>query len=259
MKRLARIIRRLAGLAGVLLSGTGDYLLFARRRGLEARLAWMQRMCRRFLRLLNGRLAVHGPVPTRGLVVCNHLGYVDVLVIGAVCPAVFVAKQEVRSWPIFGGLARLAGTVFVNRSGRRQIHDQLQALAQILATGAPLALFPEGTSSDGSRVLPFRSSLLEAALATGSVVTPAALTYATPRSGDPARDICYWGDMVFVTHLFRLLALEGFSARLHFGESERPGPNRKGEAVRLQEWIRAALGEPVPDNRVARFMQLVNS
>ena len=131
----------------------------------------------------------------------------------------------------------MAGTIFVNRAGRRKIRIQLEALVEPLVAGLPVVLFPEGTSSDGSCVLPFRSALLESALTTENRITPCALAYAAEDGDDPAQGICYWGDRVFAIHLVHLLARRGFSTRLHFGEGRRASANRKTEAAELHAHI----------------------
>ena len=171
---------RLIWLGWVIFSGMIALSWFLHReecRETDSRIAWMQWMSRRFLSVLHCSVEVSGEVPRGGLIACNHLGYVDILVLGSVCPAIFVAKSDVREWPIFGWLASRAGTIFVSRNAPAKVAAQLQEMEQPLRDGRPVILFPEGTSSDGSQVLPFRSSLLESAIITGSPVTSAAIGY----------------------------------------------------------------------------------
>lgn len=97
----------------------------------------------------------------KGLLVSNHLSYVDVLVIGAITPAIFVSKNEARHWPVFGALARLAGTIFVRRDKRTDVARLAAEIKNALDAGVLVVLFPEGTSSAGARVLPFKSALLQ--------------------------------------------------------------------------------------------------
>jgi 1-acyl-sn-glycerol-3-phosphate acyltransferase len=139
----------------------------------RARALWLQVICKRLLRLWRTRIEVHGDVPFSGLVVSNHLTYLDILVICSTTPAVFVAKREISGWPVFGWFAILAGTVFVDRSRRSVVADVANEVKQALGEGALVVLFPEGTSSDGSTVLPFRPSLLQPV---------AEETYAAPES-----------------------------------------------------------------------------
>src|ERR1700759_3689568 len=115
--------------------------------------------------ILGVRLHVHGRrVPEHPLlIVANHSSWLDIPVITAVAPVVFVAKQEIAGWPLVGLLARLQRSVFVDRARRHKTHVVNAEIAQRLAEGDPVVLFGEGTSSDGNRVLPFRSALVGAA------------------------------------------------------------------------------------------------
>src|SRR5262249_44353172 len=129
----------------------------------RARALWLQAGCRRVLRIFNTKVHASGPIPTKGLLVSNHLSYVDILVLGSMTPSVFVAKSEVTNWPIFGWFARLAGTLFTHRERRTQVGPLTKQLQTLLDRGALVVLFAEGTSSDGRTVLPFKSALLEPA------------------------------------------------------------------------------------------------
>lgn len=235
-----RALIRLAGLGGIILWGCGLRILAPHRwRGRESDVRWMQWMSRHFLQLLACDFEVRGQVPGKGLVVCNHLGYLDILVLGAVCPAVFVAKNEVRAWPVFGMLARMAGTLFIERGNRFAVRAQLSGLAEILAADGLAVLFPEGTSSDGSKVLPFHSSLLEAAQMAGSRIAPAALTYRLEGEGEAGELICYWGEMNFAAHLLRLLSVKRCRATLSFTELCPDLPGRRQKAV----WLHSRISE----------------
>jgi 1-acyl-sn-glycerol-3-phosphate acyltransferase len=115
---------------------------------------------RTLLALLGVRVRVSGAKPEAGvLLVCNHLSWFDIVVIGSLLPVSFVAKKEVRSWPLFGLLAQLQRTVFVDRRPGRHTVKTSNQLSRRLAAKDRLVLFPEGTSTDGMRVLPFKSSL----------------------------------------------------------------------------------------------------
>lgn len=210
-------------------------LLF--RRNLEHRAEWMQWMSGRFVGMLGCKVHVTGEIPRRGLVVANHLGYVDILVIGSVCPCVFVAKSDVREWPVFGLLARLAGTVFVRRKAPADAARQVDALGAVLRGGHPMVLFPEGTSSGGERVLPFRSSLLQAAVANDLEVTPAAIHYRVAPPATVEGDIALWGDMKFAAHLWNLLGIGSFEAHVVFGDPLPCGRDRKETCRQLQRTV----------------------
>src|SRR5258708_15386051 len=141
--------------------------LIVRRAGIPdraARTRWLQGVCRRALRVFQVNLRVTGPIPSSGLLACNHLSYLDILVLGATTPCVFVSKCEVRRWPVFGWFASLAGTLFLRREKRSDVARMTREMRRVLDEGQLVVLFPEGTSSDGSSVLPFKSSLLEPAI-----------------------------------------------------------------------------------------------
>jgi len=200
----------------------------------EQRARWMQRIARRILRVLGGEVETRGPVPTGGLVVSNHLGYLDVFVLGSLIPAIFVAKSDVRRWPAVGLLCRLSGTIFVERDRRHSASESLRAMNEALAAGRSVIIFPEGTSSDGVTVLPFKTSLLEAT--TCHPTTPAAIDYDLP-GGSVADELCYWRDMTFAPHFWHVLGLPGFAARAHFGKPQPPADNRKTAATDLRAKI----------------------
>jgi 1-acyl-sn-glycerol-3-phosphate acyltransferase len=200
---------------------------------------WSRGLCR----ILGVRLVVEGRAP-RGacLLVANHLSYLDVVVLGALVPCAFVAKHEVASWPVLGFLARALGTMFVERENKRALAGLNQRLGARLARGETLVLFPEGTSTAGEAVLPFRPALLAPAVALGAPVAYAALRYATPRGARPASEVvCWWGDMTFVPHLLALLRLAWIEARVAFGSEPIAAPDRKELAALLQSAVSARL------------------
>lgn len=193
------------------------------------RAVWQQRQARRMLAAMEVEVILTGKPPREGLVVCNHLGYLDILVIAAQGAAVFVAKSDVRKWPAIGGLLECAGTILAERGKPLTAAETGSQIRRVLEADIPVVLFPEGTSSDGSSVLPFKPTLFQAALDAGAPVTPAAVFYQAD-GGDVARDVCYWGDATFFPHLFRLAGLRKVVARLNFGEAAELPANRKDAA-----------------------------
>jgi 1-acyl-sn-glycerol-3-phosphate acyltransferase len=206
------------------------------------RAVWLQRHSRRVLRVLHVRLRSDGPLPGPGFLVANHLSYLDILVLAAVAPCVFVAKREVRGWPLFGWFARMAGTVFVDRERRTDAGRAVAALRALAGQGVTVVLFPEGTSSDGREVLPFKSALLEP-LTGQPVCAVAHLRYALT-DGDPADEVCYWRDMTLFPHLVNLLAKEGVAAEVRCGRVPTAGCERKTLAQVLQGVVADLGGAP---------------
>lgn len=233
---------RVAWLVGELGLAAADWMLHAcaiRPKG-NWRARWMQRAARRMLRIFGAQLRVEGAVPCHGFLVANHLGYLDILVLGACCPCVFVAKQEVRRWPVFGWFARLAGTVFVNRQSRPNSALAVAAMRQARAEDTLVVLFPEGTSSDGTTVLPFRTALLEP-LVDEATCNIAHLSYALSE-GRVADEVCYWRDMTLLPHLVNLLGKEKVTAQVRFSVVTTEGMDRKALGRLLHGRIAALAG-----------------
>jgi 1-acyl-sn-glycerol-3-phosphate acyltransferase len=197
------------------------------------------------IRIFQLKVAVIGPVPQRGLLVSNHLSYLDVLVFSALTPAIFVAKREVKSWPVFGLFARLAGTVFVDRRRRLQAGACADAVETVLADGGLAVLFPEGTSSNGQQVLPFKSALLEPAVRSNHPISVSAIHYEL-RGGDVQEEVCYWKDMTLFPHLLNLLSKRGLAVRVGFSRTERENSGRKVLARQLRAEVSKLSGSIRP-------------
>lgn len=163
-------------------------------------------------RLLGIGLEVKGTPPEEGplLIVSNHVSWIDIMVLSAVAPLSFVAKREVARWPFFGTLARLQRTVFVDRDRRHATGNSRNEMKERLLAGDILVLFPEGTSSDGRRVLPFKSSFFGAADTEGVLVQPVSLAYRGHRNLPMNRRLmpayAWYGDMDLAPHLMEALA-----------------------------------------------------
>src|SRR5438270_2878783 len=158
----------------------------------KERAEWLRGVCARTIRRVGVAVQVEGEVPRDGLIVANHLSYADILTISSILPCAFIAKKEVRSWPIFGWIAAKSGTLFVDRERKLETARFNESIDEVLRSGLPVVLFPEGTSTDGSTVLPFRPSLFEPAIASGAASTPAWIGFEAS-SGSVSNDICYWG------------------------------------------------------------------
>lgn len=186
---------------------------------LEERAIWLQEACIGVLKSLGITWRVEGQPPRSGLVVSNHLSYLDIPIISATMPCFFVAKIEVGGWPIFGKAASSGGTIFLDRTSMASATSVADQIAERLKLPVPVLLFPEGTSTDGAQVLRFHSRLIDPATSTGAPITVAAIRYMI-EDGTKERELCWYGDESFTTHLWKVLGAAGFSAYLHFGEPQ---------------------------------------
>lgn len=161
-------------------------------------------------------ITIHAPappsLPPQGcFIVSNHQSYLDVLVLAAHFPVQFVAKKEVGAWPLIGWMAKLGNTMFIDRGSTRHSLKCAHEITASLQQGIHVLVFPEGTSTNGTEVLPFKSMLFCAAHKAGSPVLPLTLNYIAI-NGQPlneqTRDLCCWyGHMEFVSHFWQVLAL----------------------------------------------------
>jgi len=236
LKHPLRVTVRLFWLAGELTLAAFHYAIhcaFCRQPALAvARAAWLHNTARRLSRVFQIETRLTGNIPASGVLVCNHLSYLDVLLIGSATPCVFVAKSDVKHWPVLGWFATLAGTVYVQRDKRTQAAQSVDEIGDVLRTGALVVLFPEGTSSGGETVLPFKSSLLESAAQQSHTLTAGFLNYELA-DGDASEEVCYWKDMTLVPHLINLCSKRAVQASLHFRNLRQGSADRKQLARQL--------------------------
>lgn len=197
-----------------------------------ARALWLHRNSRRVLRVARVSWRTSGPIPRQGLLVSNHLSYVDILVLAANTPCAFVAKYGVKYWPVLGWFAQMAGTVFVKREKRTDVARTTSEIQKALNDGALLVLFPEGTSSGGETVLPFKSALLEPATKAGQSLYISCIGYRLT-DGSVPNEVCYWRDMTLLPHLLNLLGKHSLEACIAFTRLERANADRKTLAKQL--------------------------
>jgi 1-acyl-sn-glycerol-3-phosphate acyltransferase len=204
----------------------------------------LHKWCRRTLLRIGVQINVMGVPPGPGMTASNHLGYLDILVFSAVAPCSFVSKQEVRSWPGVGWIATLAGAVYIDRSRRSETHSVLPEMQSALANDVRLVLFPEGTSSDGSRLLPFHSSLFQPAVALQVPITAACVSYALT-DGTAGTEVCYWGKMSMFPHLLNLLTKHSVQATLKFSSQPLRFTSRKQAAQQIRAEVERLREVPV--------------
>ncbi|MGD0938115.1 MAG: lysophospholipid acyltransferase family protein [Terracidiphilus sp.] len=231
-----RSIRRAVALGSALAFGILRYWLRRVRGPLtdSERVIWVQRTSKAIMAGAGIRYEIEGQAPTHGLVVANHLSYLDVLILSAAMPCFFVAKMEIDGWPIFGKAARAGGTIFLDRTSLASAMTVAEMIGEKLKLSIPVLLFPEGTSTDGSQVLRFHSRLIDPATTAGAPITAAAIRYVI-EDGTPERELCWFGDALFVTHLFKALGTPGFTARVRFGEPKvYPDRRTAADATRAE-------------------------
>ncbi len=199
---------------------------------------WLSRTAKLLLRVLGFRLKVDGQAPVGSFLAPNHLGYMDIVVLGSIAPQVFLSKVDVAGWPVIGLYTRMAGTLYIDRARRSDVANRDEEFRNVMQAGLCLTVFLEGTSTDGQRVLPFRSSLLEPVTRNGWPITPVHLQYAC-EGGNAERDVCWWGDMTFGPHLLRMAKVKRIHATIAFGETRSPGLDRKELARELQASVLA--------------------
>jgi 1-acyl-sn-glycerol-3-phosphate acyltransferase len=243
MDLVPRIIRlgfRSLWFGGVLLFVAGDFVASRlRHRGplpLSERTRWLQRSSRRALRVFDVQIVAHGPRPSSGLLVSNHLSYLDILVLATLVPSVFVSKSEIKNWPVFGWFGRLAGTLFVERARRSDVGRMSAEIRTVLSGGHVVVLFPEGTSWNGRELLPFKSSLLEPIVGSSHPLSIAGIGYALT-DGLVENDVCYWGDMTFFPHLVRLMSRKQVRVRVRFAAINERAAERKELARHLHATV----------------------
>jgi 1-acyl-sn-glycerol-3-phosphate acyltransferase len=250
-----RAALRAAALVWHLISGMTEALSHRLRRGTEwhqtapgkaAINRWMQRLTRVLGLTVE---AVQIPADTPALLVANHISWLDIIAIASVCPARFLAKDVVRQWPFIGPLMALSGTLFIRRDSITDLHATNQTLTHALSAGQRIAIFPEGTTTDGRDMKPFRPGLFEAARSAACEVQPVAVSYRRGGERDPLAP--YIDDDAFVTHLWRILGASETCVHLHFCAPLLPSDApRKAVAETSQAHIRAALNVRVHTREV---------
>ncbi len=237
-----RRLLRLSRLALHLLLGLGEAILLFGFYGLPARDRTISRWARKLLGILNVKLAADTPpeFDHGALLVANHVSWLDIFVIHAARRVHFVSKREIRSWPVVGWLAERAGTLFIERAKKADTARINQEMHALLKDGAWVAVFPEGTSTDGRRLLRFLPSLLQPAVDENLPVVPVALQYRTP-ADEYTEAAAYADNVSFGSSLWRIAGEKEIVARLRFGTPIRADSRRElAEAAWGQ--IASALG-----------------
>jgi 1-acyl-sn-glycerol-3-phosphate acyltransferase len=204
---------------------------------LERRARWIQSTARRVLSSLHIEIRIIGFPPDNGLIVSNHLSYLDIAIYAAIVPCSMVAKAELSRWPVFGMMALASGALFVDRSSRASAVTVTNQVAERLSGPVPVLFFPEGTTTDGARVLRFHSRLFTPAVDAKIPVTAAAVRYLIG-DGTPESELCWVGDAALLPHLWKTLGVASFVAEASFGEP-RVYPDRRTAANATHDEVEA--------------------
>ena len=210
----------------------------------QVRIQWW---ATKMLRVMGIRLQVEG-TPSEGgtLLVANHISWLDIVAVHAVCPhARFVSKADVKSWPLLSRLIDAGGTLYLERERKRDALRVVHTVARALKDGDMVAVFPEGTTSDGRELLPFHANLLQAAIATRTPVQPVALRF-SDSSHPVSRAVEFVGDTTLVQSLWRVARGNGVIARVALlAPRESHHVERRALAEALRADIEAHLARPM--------------
>ncbi|GAB3625395.1 glycerol acyltransferase [Pandoraea terrae] len=218
--------------------------------------ARIQAWSRRLLALCGMRLAVEAAAPlatqthrTGVMLLCNHVSWIDIFAINAWHPVRFVAKSEIRGWPLVGWLAAQTGTIFLQRERRADAKRIMHYLAECLQGGEIITVFPEGTTTDGRSLLPFHANLLQAPLVTGTPVQPLCLFYTDEASGAQTMAPAYIGETSLVESIDMILRAPPMVVRLAVGPALMPeaDQHRREFAYAAQTAVGAALQGFLPE------------
>lgn len=203
---------------------------------------WGKCICK----IIGTKIEVFGKLPDPPfLLVSNHLSYIDVFILFSRLRCLFVAKSDVKTWPLMGFIIKTCGILFIDRNRKRDITRVNRLISKNINENQGIILFPEGTTSPGMDVLPFRTPLLEYPATVTMPVSHVAISYKTEQEKDPAYEsICWWDDTPFFRHFFNVLKMKSFKAKLHFGEATIKENDRKLLAEKLHTEVKNNF-EPV--------------
>lgn len=219
LRALWRVLRVLAHVA----KGAWIVALHFPRLNEEKQHAHVQAWAATLLVRAGVRLEVRGQPPVKGpvLVVSNHISWLDIPMMHAARHCRFISKSDVKGWPIIGPLATAAGTLYIERSSRRDALRMISSMQQAFERGEILAVFPEGTTGDGRELLPFHSNLLEAAVLCDAPVLPVGLRFIDGATGATSYAATYVGDETLLGSIWRVLGADELVAVVHYGEPQR--------------------------------------
>jgi 1-acyl-sn-glycerol-3-phosphate acyltransferase len=239
VKSFVALYKLLRGL-GHMLKGVWWVQRHFPKRSPEQNEAWVQAWSLQLLALWNIRLHLMGQPVMNGpmLLVANHISWLDIVVMHAARHCRFVSKSDIQAWPLIGTLATGCDTLFIQRTNRRDAMRVVQEMTRALQAGDVVAIFPEGTTGDGLKLLPFHANLIQAAIAADAPVQPVALKFLDRQTGAVSLAPAYIGDDSLLVSVWRTLTAEGIDAVVHFGEPQAAqGRERRAWAHALREEV----------------------
>ena len=239
MNQLKAVVKLLLALLHIL-TGFITVLLVFPRLSAEQRQMRVQVWSRGMLRRIGIELVVKGQPDMRGplMLVANHISWLDITSLHAARFCRFISKADIAQWPFIGKLASGIGTLFLERTSRRDAMRVVHHMADSLRAGDVLAVFPEGTTSDGRSLLPFHANLIEAAIVANVPVQPVALQFIDRTTGQPSFAPCYIDDDTLAGSVWRTLVTPGITVVITFGELQlAEGRDRRTWALALQHAV----------------------
>jgi 1-acyl-sn-glycerol-3-phosphate acyltransferase len=243
--RLFRQFTRGLALVGLLFFGLAVLLIRFPMIDASAQQAWIKRWSIWVSRTLGLKLQVRGQLESSidsALIVANHSSWLDIVVINSIQPSAFIAKAEIEKWPIVGLLVARSGTLFIERGKRHAVHKVLQQAVERLQKQGFVAVFPEGTTNDGTALLPFHGNLMEAAIRAEVPVQPLAIAYRNS-AGMLATTVEFIGETTFVGSMLRVLGDNDLHVMVHIARAEFANEKTRHElANHARVAIASALG-----------------
>jgi 1-acyl-sn-glycerol-3-phosphate acyltransferase len=218
----------------------------------QQRISAIQRWSADFLRIVGVSVEHTGELPPAGLLVLNHISWLDVIVVNALAPSRFVSKAEVARWPLVGYLCTKSGTLYIERSRKTAARKTNGSIARALADGERVAVFPEGTTTTGEALLHFHAALLQPVITSAGRAYPATLRYLDSAGGRSVA-VSYVGDETLVGSVWQLLGANEVVARIEFGQPEpAAGRHRRELASALHATISQQLRLGSPHRELGR-------
>ncbi|SPA26395.1 Phospholipid/glycerol acyltransferase; 1-ACYL-SN-GLYCEROL-3-PHOSPHATE ACYLTRANSFERASE TRANSMEMBRANE PROTEIN [Cupriavidus taiwanensis] len=232
--------------------------------GVRSRAWHIRRWSRRLLRICGVEVevvdatgATHTGAARQGaMVVSNHISWLDIYVIHSWQPVRFVAKSEIRNWPLIGWLCDKTGTIFIERARKRDAHRVLHDITDVMLQGDLVGVFPEGTTTDGTSVLPFHANLMQAPISGGLPVQPLGLNYLDAATGQPTLAAAYIGDTTLLQSLEAVLRAPRIKVRLVVGPALVPASGDRRELAASAREVVAHLSQGAAEHAATAAQRL---